>query len=233
MVAGLGRRLNVEEIMSALPLHLDVVSDVVCPWCYIGKRRLEGAIARADEVAVTVKWRPFFLNPWIPREGIDRDAYLTAKFGSVDRYKGIASNVAAAAAEEGLEYNVARISRQPNTIDCHRLIHWAEQVGQAGAMKQRLMDLYFREGADLTDPEVLIRAASDCGLDAEQVRQSLSSDLDVDLISQEAQAASDAGISGVPTFLLGGKYALSGAYPSHQLAKAIRHVASLALQQAS
>src|SRR5438477_10033106 len=98
-----------------LPLQLDVVSDVVCPWCYIGKRRLEGAIAQASDVAVTVRWRPFFLNPWIPRQGIDRDAYLEAKFGSVDRYKGIASNVAAAAAAEGLEYNSSRINRQPNT----------------------------------------------------------------------------------------------------------------------
>jgi len=217
-----------------LNLRLDVVSDVVCPWCYIGKKRLEGAIAlTASDVAVAVNWRPFFLNPWIPREGIDRDAYLTAKFGSVERYKGVASNVATAAAEEGLEYNVGRISRQPNTIDCHRLIYWAGRTDQSGAMKQRLMDLYFKDGADLTDPEVLVRAASDCGLDADQVRAALATDSDVDLISQEAQAAADAGISGVPTFLLSGKYALSGAYPSEHLAKAIRHVASLPQQQAS
>src|SRR5579864_8122752 len=127
-----------------LQLRVDVVSDVVCAWCYIGKRRLEGAIALATDIDVSAQWRPFFLNPWIPREGIDRNAYLEAKFGSVDRYKGIASNVAAAA-EEGLEYNAGRISRQPNTIDCHRLIYWAEQIGQSGAMKQRLMELYFRD----------------------------------------------------------------------------------------
>jgi predicted DsbA family dithiol-disulfide isomerase len=214
-------------------LRLDVVSDVVCPWCYIGKRRLEGAIALTNDIEVSVQWRPFLLNPWIPREGIGRDAYLEAKFGSVDRYKGIASNVATAAAEEGLEYNAGRISRQPNTIDCHRLIYWAERIGQSGAMKQRLMELYFRDGADLTDADVLFAAAADCGLDADQVRQQLATDQDVDLIQQEAQAAADAGISGVPTFLLAGKYALSGAYPSEQLAKAIRHVATLDLQQAS
>jgi predicted DsbA family dithiol-disulfide isomerase len=220
--------------MTARPkLRLDVVSDVVCPWCYIGKRRLEGAIALTNDIEVSVQWRPFFLNPWIPREGIGRDAYLEAKFGSVDRYKGIASNVATAAAEEGLEYNAGRISRQPNTIDCHRLIYWAERIGQSGAMKQRLMELYFRDGADLTDADALIAAAAECGLDADQVRQQLASDQDVDLIQQEAQAAADAGISGVPTFLLAGKYALSGAYPSDQLAKAIRHVATLDLQQAS
>jgi len=101
-----------------LLLSLNVVSDVVCPWCYIGKRRLENAIALTKgDVEVVVQWRPFFLNPWIPREGVDRKTYLETKFGSVDRYKGMASNVAAAAAEEGLEYNSTRINRQPNTID--------------------------------------------------------------------------------------------------------------------
>ena len=95
-------------------LRLDVVSDVVCPWCYIGKRRLEDAIELAkDDVQVVVQWKPFFLNPWIPREGVDRNTYLETKFGSVDRYKGMASNVATAAAEEGLVYNSAGISRQP------------------------------------------------------------------------------------------------------------------------
>jgi predicted DsbA family dithiol-disulfide isomerase len=224
-----------EALMVApLQLRLDVVSDVVCPWCYIGKRRLEGAIALAkDDVDVVVQWRPFFLNPWIPREGVDRNTYLETKFGSVDRYKGMASNVAAAAAEEGLEYNSGRINRQPNTIDCHRLIYWAERIGQSGAMKQRLMDLYFKDGADLTNPEVLVAAAADCGLPADEVRARLASDLDVELISQEAQAAADGGISGVPTFLLAGRYALSGAYPSEQLAKAIRHVASLPQGEAS
>ena len=215
-------------------LRLDIVSDVVCPWCYIGKRRLEGAIELAkDDVQVVVQWKPFFLNPWIPREGVDRKTYLETKFGSVDRYKGMASNVAAAAAEAGLEYNSAAISRQPNTIDCHRLIYWAEQNGQSGAMKQRLMDLYFKDGADLTNPEVLVAAAADCGLPADEIRARLASDVDVELISQEAQWAADAGITGVPTFLLGGRYALSGAYPSEQLAKAMRHVATLPPEELS
>jgi predicted DsbA family dithiol-disulfide isomerase len=217
-----------------LLLRLDVVSDVVCPWCYIGKRRLEGALALTkDDVAVVVQWRPYFLNPWIPREGVDRKTYLETKFGSVDRYKGMASNVAAAAAEEGLEYNAGKINRQPNTIDCHRLIYWAEANGQSGAMNQRLMDLYFREGADLTDTDVLVAAAVDCGLPADEIRHRLAADIDVELISQEAQTAADAGISGVPTFLLAGRYALSGAYPSEQLAKAIRHVASLPSEETS
>ena len=216
-----------------LRLHVDVVSDVVCPWCYIGKKRLEGALKLIDDVEVTVRWRPFFLNPWIPREGIDRDKYLEAKFGSADAYKGIASNVSQAAAAEGLEYNAAKIARQPNTTDCHRLIYWAEQIGRAGPMKQRLMDLYFKEGADLTDIDVLVQAAADCWLDPDAVRARLETDEDVELISQSAQAAANAGVSGVPTFILGGKYGVSGAQPAEQLASAIRQVAALGRQAAA
>lgn len=215
-----------------LRLHLDVVSDVVCPWCYIGKRRLEQALAQLGDVDVSVRWRPFFLNPWIPREGIDRDKYLETKFGSVAKYNGMASQVAQTAADEGLEYNSERIGRQPNTTDCHRLIYWAEQAGLSGAVKQRLMELYFKEGADLTDANVLVQAAADCGFDADEVRARLASDADVEMIAQAAKAAADAGVTGVPTFILGGKYALSGAQPPDQLAKAIRHVASLGQQGA-
>jgi predicted DsbA family dithiol-disulfide isomerase len=214
-------------------LHVDVVSDVVCPWCYIGKKRLEGALKLVDDVEVTVRWRPFFLNPWIPREGIERAKYLEAKFGSVEAYKGIASRVVEAAAAEGLEYNPAKVSRQPNTTDCHRLIYWAEQIGRAAAMKQRLMDLYFKEGADLTDIEVLVKAAGDCWLDPDAVRERLASDDDVEMISQSAQSAANAGVNGVPTFILNGKYGVSGAQPAEQLAQAIREVAAMGRDQAA
>ena len=150
--------------MSTLkPLQIDIVSDVVCPWCYIGKRRIENALALAADVPVEMHWRPFFLNPWVPREGIDRDKYLETKFGSVEAYKGIAGRVVAAAGEEGLPYRPDLVKRQPNTIDCHRLIHWAEHDPRrkSAAMKQRLMELYFRDGGDLTDIEVLVQAAAD------------------------------------------------------------------------
>ena len=209
-----------------LRLHIDVVSDVVCPWCYIGKKRLEGALALIDDVDVSVRWRPFFLNPWIPREGVERDKYLETKFGSVAAYKGIASNVAQAAASEGLEYNSARISRQPNTTDCHRLIYWAEQTGRAGAMKQRLMDLYFTEGADLSDRDVLASAAADVGLDAADVRNRLDSDADKARVEAEANSAKEAGIDGVPTFIIGGVAAISGAQSPEVLANAIEQVAN-------
>jgi predicted DsbA family dithiol-disulfide isomerase len=208
------------------PLQIDIVSDVVCPWCYIGKRRVENALALVPDVAVEVNWRPFFLNPWIPREGISRDSYLETKFGSVDAYKGIAGRVVAAAGEEGLSYRPETVKRQPNTIDCHRLIHWAAASGKAGAIKQRLMELYFRDGGDLTQAETLVQAAVDCGLDGDQVRRRLATEEDVDLISAQAREASDNGISGVPTFVLAGKYAISGAQPAEQLARAIRQVSA-------
>jgi predicted DsbA family dithiol-disulfide isomerase len=206
------------------PLKLDIVSDVVCPWCYIGKRRIETALALVPDIPVEVHWRPFFLNSWVPREGIGRDEYLTTKFGSVEAYKGIAGRVVAAAGEEGLTYRPELVRRQPNTIDCHRLIHWAEAKGKAAEMKQRLMELYFRDGGDLTDVNVLVQAAADVGLDAEEIRKRLATDEDVAEISAQAQEASDKGISGVPTFVFAQKYAVSGAQPAEQLARAIRQV---------
>jgi predicted DsbA family dithiol-disulfide isomerase len=206
------------------PLKIDIVSDVVCPWCYIGKRRIEDALALVPDVPVDVQWRPFFLNPWVPREGISRDDYLTKKFGSVEAYKNIAGRVVEAAREEGLVYRPDLVKRQPNTTDCHRLIRWAEAKGKAAEMKQRLMELYFRDGGDLTDIDVLVQAAADCGLDADDVRRRLATDEDVALVSGDAQEASDKGISGVPTFVFAQKYAVSGAQPADMLARAIRQV---------
>lgn len=213
--------------MSALkPLKIDVVSDVVCPWCYIGKKRIEQALALAPDVPVELTFRPFFLNPSVPREGVERDEYLTQKFGSPARYKELASRVVDAAAQEGLEYHPELVKRQPNTIDCHRLIHWADAIGKGPAMKQRLMELYFRDGGDLTDINVLVKAAAEIGLDADNVRAKLATDVDVDLIAGQANEAAEKGISGVPTFVFAQKYAVSGAQDPAQLAKAIRHISA-------
>ena len=207
------------------PVRIDVVSDVVCPWCFIGKHRLEKALALKPDIAVEVHWRPFFLNDWIPREGISREQYLTTKFGSPERYKGIAQRVTAAAAAEGLVYAADKVKRQPNTLDCHRLIRWAEGIGKAAEMKQRLMDLYFTQGADLTDRETLVQAAADVGLDADSVRAQLASDQDVAQVEQDAQSAKQAGIEGVPCFIIGGKFAISGAQAPEELAEAIERMA--------
>ena len=210
------------------PVRIDVISDVVCPWCFIGKRRLEKALALNPDIPVEVHWRPYFLNDWIPREGISREQYLTTKFGSVDRYKGIAQRVSAAAAADGLTYAMDKISRQPNTLDAHRLIRWAGGIGKAAEMKQRLMDLYFTEGADLTNHAVLVQAAADVGLDPEDVRAALESDQDVADVEREAVSAKEAGIEGVPCFILDGKFAVSGAQAPEDLAEAIERVARAA-----
>jgi len=207
------------------PVRIDVVSDVVCPWCFVGKRRLEKAIALNPDNPVEVHWRPYFLNDWIPRQGISREQYLTTKFGSPERYKDIAQRVSAAAAAEGLTYAMDKISRQPNTLDAHRLIRWAGEIGKATEMKQKLMDLYFTMGADLTNSAVLVQAAADIGLDADTIRETLASDKDVAEVEREALSAKEAGIEGVPCFIFGGKFAISGAQTPEFLAEAIERAA--------
>ncbi|HTP91933.1 MAG TPA: DsbA family oxidoreductase [Xanthobacteraceae bacterium] len=202
-------------------VRVEVISDVVCPWCYIGKHRLEMATALTPDIAVDIHWRPYFLNPWIPREGIDRQTYLETKFGSAERYAVIADRVAAAAAMEGLVYAPARIGRQPHTLDSHRLILWSRSATDPGRMKQRLMELYFAEGADLTDPRVLIKAAVECDMDGDLVRRLLASDADVDRIETEANSAKEAGIDGVPCFIFGGSLIVTGAQSPEYLASAI------------
>jgi predicted DsbA family dithiol-disulfide isomerase len=209
-------------------VHVDVVSDVVCPWCYIGKRRLEGALTLVPDISVDINWRPYFLNVWIPREGIDRKTYLETKFGSVERYAAIAERVAAAAAMEGLVYAPDKMSRQPNTIDCHRLILWSRSVIDPGRVKQRLMELYFAEGANLSDPNVLVYAAVDCGMDGDLVRRLLASEADIDRVEGEANSAKEAGIGGVPCFIFGGSVIVTGAQSPEYLASAITRVAQQA-----
>jgi predicted DsbA family dithiol-disulfide isomerase len=203
------------------PLTIDVVSDVVCPWCFIGKRRLEKAIASRPDLPVTVRFHPYFLNDWVPREGISRTEYLTTKFGSPEQYNKNVPRMVQAAASEGLVYAPDKIARQPNTLDCHRLILWADRDGNGGRMKQRLMDLYFTEGADLSDRDVLVKAAVDCGLDGDHVRELLASDTDVDTVTQSAESAKAAGIDGVPMFIFNGVLAVSGAQSPEYLVAAM------------
>ena len=212
--------------MTTSPLAIDVFSDVVCPWCFIGKRRLEKAVALRPDIPVDVHYRPYFLNPWVPREGMSRVDYLTAKFGSPERYEKIALRVAQAAANEGLTYNIGALARQPNTLDCHRLILWGGRLGKAARLKQRLMEIYFSEGGDLSDRSVLVQAASDCGLDPVEVRALVASDADVGAVEQAAKSAQEAGIEGVPFYVFGNVLAVSGAQAPEYLAGAIERAAN-------
>jgi predicted DsbA family dithiol-disulfide isomerase len=217
-------RLRSEE--PAMTLPIEMVSDVVCPWCFIGKRRLEKAIALKPDIPVEVRFHPYFLNPWVPREGISREEYLVTKFGSVERYNNNAQRVADAASSEGLVYSFNKIKRQPNTLDCHRLILWGGEIGNAARMKQRIMDLYFTEGGDLTDRDVLVKAAGDSGLDADLVRKRLATEEDVARVEQAANSAKEAGIDGVPCFILGGLIAVQGAQAPEHIAQAIERAAN-------
>jgi predicted DsbA family dithiol-disulfide isomerase len=207
------------------PLRIDVVSDVMCPWCFIGKRRLEKALARTTDVDVEVAWHPFQLDPTLPPGGKDRQLYLQEKFGGKENADKVYARVSEAGEEEEIPFAFDRIERSPNTLDAHRLIRWAGIEGVQDAVVERLFNLYFIEGADLSDPETLKRAAADAGMNAEMVGRLLASDADLSETEADVVHAQAIGVEGVPTFILDGKYAISGAQPADLLADAIRQVA--------
>ena len=215
---------NVASVAAVRPLKIDVVSDVMCPWCFIGKRRLEKALASVPDVAVEVEWHPFQLDPTLPQEGKDRAAYLNEKFGGPERAATIYARIEEAGASEDIAFAFDKITRSPNTLDAHRLIRWAGIEGLQDAVVERLFALYFLEGANLTDPEVLVGAAADAGMDAEVTRRLLASDADLAETEAEVVRAQAMGVQGVPTFVLDGKYAVSGAQPADVLGDAIRQV---------
>ena len=215
---------NEASVAAVRPLKIDVVSDVMCPWCFIGKRRLEKALASVPDVAVEVEWHPFQLDPTLPQEGKDRAAYLNEKFGGPERAATIYARIEEAGASEDIAFAFDKITRSPNTLDAHRLIRWAGIEGLQDAVVERLFALYFLEGANLTDPEVLVGAAADAGMDAEVTRRLLASDADLAETEAEVVRAQAMGVQGVPTFVLDGKYAVSGAQPADVLGDAIRQV---------
>lgn len=194
-----------------IPLKIDVVSDVVCPWCYVGKRRLEATLAGRNDITAEIHWHPFFLDPTVPREGKSREDYIVGKFGSLERIKPAHDRLVGVGAEAGIEFNFKKILRQPNSLNAHRVIAWAMEAGNAAPTIEALFKAFFVDGADLTDDDVLARAGAKAGLDAEKVKADLASDRDADLVSKQAQAASASGIGGVPFFVFGGKLAVSGA----------------------
>ena len=202
------------------PLNIDIVSDVVCPWCYIGKRHVEAAIAQFSAkrpgVAVTIRWHPFQLNPDLPPEGTDRKAYLEAKFGGPQRAAEIYARVSAAGRNAGLALNFDGIQRQPNTLMAHALIAYAQSIeggGHADAIVERLFKAYFVDGRFVGDIEVLVAIAAECGLDAEATRAVLSEPSTLEQIAALDASVRRQGISGVPFLIFNQKLALSGAQP--------------------
>ncbi len=195
-----------------LKLEIDVVSDVVCPWCFLGKRKLDAAMKQVAQFEYEVRWRPFQLDPTIPPEGIDRHEYMARKFGP-EKIAAIHARLEEAGKEEGISFAFDKITRSPNTLDAHRLIRWAQSSGKQSEIVERLFSLYFVEGQDIGDRDVLINVARDNGLDADLVARLFIEGVDIIPVQEEMSTAARMGISGVPFFIFGGKYAVSGAQP--------------------
>jgi predicted DsbA family dithiol-disulfide isomerase len=205
------------------PLTVDVVSDIVCPWCFIGKRHLEAALADfAQPGGAVVRWHPFELNPDLPAEGIDRKLYVERKFGGPERAAQIYARVRDAGERAGIPFDFDAIVRQPNTRETHRLIAWAQANGEADALVERLFRAYFLEGQDLTSRDTLVQLAADAGIDAAAARQWLESGRGLQEIAQAETRARELGITGVPFFIFDGHVGLSGAHPPETLRDAIR-----------
>ena len=213
-------------------MQIDVISDTVCPWCFIGKRRLMRAMAMRPNIAFDVKWRPYRLDPTIAKGGMDRQAYMRAKFGDdpmkiVEMYK----QIAAEGAKDSIEFDFAAIRRRPDTLDSHRLIRWAEAAGVQDEVVERLFISYFENGEDIGDVRVLADIADLCGMDGVEVAQMLETDADAALVTREDQIAHEMGVTGVPAMIFGSKLAVSGARDAEMLAVVIDRVAAMAAEQ--
>jgi predicted DsbA family dithiol-disulfide isomerase len=206
-------------------LRIDVWSDIACPWCYVGKRRLEAALAKFPyKVDTEVVWRAFELDPAAPRERATEGSYaarLAAKYGSsVREAEGMISRMTDVARQDGLDFRFDKI-RPGNTFDAHRLVHLGGERGMQDAVKERFLLGYLTEGAAIGDPETLVRLASEAGLDTEEVRATLASDRYAADVREEESEAAELGIRGVPFFVVDGRYAVSGAQPTEVLLGAL------------
>lgn len=206
------------------PLSIDIVSDVVCPWCYVGKKRLEAALALTPEIATQIHWRPYQLDPTIPSAGISRRAYMEKKFGSLDKIKPVHDRLTEMGHELGIDFHFSKIEISPNTLDAHRMIRWAFGERQ-DAMVEALFRAFFVEGKNLADLATLTEIGASAGFPREALNTLLQSDEDKDSVEAEIAAAQNLGIQGVPFFIFGQKYAVSGAETAEHLAAAIRQAA--------
>ena len=205
---------------------VDLVSDVACPWCYLGKRRLERAIELVPEIRVAVRWQPYRLDPTIPPEGMDRNDYIIRKFGSLEALDEAHKRMTDFGHAEGVDYHFERITRSANTINAHRLVRWAAATGAEDAMVERLFAAYFSEGLDIGSIEVLATLAGAIGLDAEVTAKRLSGDEDREAVAGAIEDAYRIGVTGVPCFIIDQKYAVMGAHPAESLARSITQAAS-------
>lgn len=210
-----------EPIITSEGARIDVVSDVVCPWCFVGKRRLEQALALAPEIPAAVFWRPFQLDGTIPQGGIPREEYLNRKFG-VNRAKDMYARLEKLGEEVGIPFAFEKIKVSPNTLDAHRLLRWAQAVGTQSAVKERLLTLFFIEGEDIGDRDLLAEVGAQNGLERAVVERLLAGDADKDDVREEIETAQRMGINGVPFYIFNNKVGASGAQPAEVLLQGIR-----------
>jgi len=211
-------------------MQIDFISDTVCPWCFIGKRRLARAIAMRPAINFDVRYRPYRLDPSLPKGGMERAAYMAAKFGKNGGVEEAQKVIAAEGAKEGIEFDFAAILRAPNTLDSHRLIRWAALTGAQDEVVERLFAAYFENGEDIGDIRVLADIADVCGMDGAQVADMLESDQDLALVEREDQLAREMGVTGVPAMIFANKVAVSGAREPQVLTMVIDKALEMAAQ---
>ena len=206
---------------------IDVVSDVMCPWCYIGKRRLEQALTKLDDLDIDVRWRPYQLDATLPPEGRDRREYLETKFGGPEHAKEIYARIEDAGREEDLNFKFEAIAVSPNTIDAHRVIRWSANDGSEvhDKLVEILFRVFFMEGANIGKHDVLVDAAQEAGMDGSIVASLLATDKDRDEVTKEIATAQQMGVSGVPCFIIDNKYAVMGAQQPEAIVDAVRQAA--------
>ncbi len=202
-------------------IKLDIMSDPICPWCYIGKAHLDRALADHPDHPFVIEWHPFQLNPEMPREGMGRRAYLEGKFGGKEGAVKAYAPVVTHAKQAGLTINFEAMQRTPNTLDAHRLIHWAGIEGRQTAAVAALFKAYFVDARDIGDADILADIADSIEMDAAVVGRLLQSDVDADIIRDRDAHSRKMGINSVPTFIVAGKHAVPGAQPPELWAKVI------------
>ena len=212
-------------------MEIDIIFDTVCPWCYIGKRRLEMALSMRPQIRVKPNWRPFLLNPEMPPEGIDRTAYLVKKFGSESRINCIYGTIGEAGQSVEIDFAFERIGKTPNSVDSHRLVRFAHERGLADEVVEALFVEFFINGRDIGDLRVLTEIGAANGLDAQEVKAYLNTDADVGAIHDENVRAHRLGINGVPSFAFNEKFVISGAQEPQVLARVLD--AALATEDAA
>ena len=201
-------------------ITIDVVSDVICPWCFLGKRRLDKALSLIPEVKTEVSFRPFFLDSSIPSEGLDRHQYMAAKFGE-ERLKTIHDPLIKAGKDDGVPFHFDKITRTPNTMDAHRLLRWAKIEGKQLEIAEALFMAYWSYGSDVGDHIVLADIGTAHGMDREKILSALDTDQDKTEVLAETQQAQQIGVTGVPTYIMNRKYGVVGAQGAEMLAEQI------------